>query len=78
MSGRVCFASSGTMGSKPGLSCRRSIVAGWPPEEGSLNGPFGSLSVFSIFTPLSPYIGKSQFPCNRHQNQHYCHYCHCP
>ena len=55
MSDRVCLASSGTIGSRPGLSCRPRIVAGWLPVPLPLKETFFSSSVFSVLAAFSPY-----------------------
>lgn len=55
MSDRVCLASSGTIGSRPGLSCRPRMVAGWLPVPLPLKETFCSASLFSVLTAFSPY-----------------------
>jgi len=58
LSERVCLASSGTIGSRPGLSCRPRIVAGWLPVPLPLKETFFSSSVFSVLEAFSPYKMK--------------------
>ena len=55
MSDRVCLASSGTIGSRPGLSCRPRMVAGWLLVPLPLKETFCSASLFSVLTAFSPY-----------------------
>lgn len=52
---RVCLASSGTIGNRPGCSCRPRMVCGWLLVVLPLKETFCSASLFSVFTAFSPY-----------------------
>ena len=54
ISDRVCLASSGTIGSSPGFSCRPSMVGGSVFVPLAFTEAFWSVSLLSVLTALSP------------------------
>ena len=69
MSDRVCLASSGTIGSRPGFSWRPRMVTWWLPGSVPLNEAFWSPLVFSALDDLSPFGEKDGIRAFTKENQ---------